>query len=103
MLLLSRVYQIFAKNAFIFYDHHDLFESSFQGEFPFTCTDFPWDKSNEVLRTADIPGSETARCVLNTDYYCASDENMEKLFKVFEFPTAYTVRQLSCYHRIFFS
>lgn len=84
LIVIARNAQTFVKNVYPFYFNNEKWETGNSMEYPVSCTDLPWDSATETLRTTSEPGSSDAKCSLNREYYCASDENMSLLLKYHE-------------------
>ena len=92
ILVISRVSQQFFKNTAIFMNDQEQFVTKYNSEFPYTCSEAPWNEETETLSLKSL--AESVNCTLNSDYYCASDENIQELIDIFEFPDPnYNVRE----------
>jgi hypothetical protein len=71
-------------------------------EFPFKCTQMPWNDTDQSYWTEDEPGSDNAICYLHTSFYCEDQDSLNKFYRLFmgsQFnnsdPVRLTVRRLT--------
>jgi hypothetical protein len=87
LLLLAQAAQTFVKKMYPVYfepDYETVFEGMYPGlEFPFTCTQMPWNDDTQTYWTTDEPGSTNAMCSLNEDFYCGSQDNLNNFYYLF--------------------
>jgi hypothetical protein len=85
----------------------DNYETEFEmiypdDEFPFKCTQMPWNDTDQSYWTEDEPGSDNAICYLHTSFYCEDQDSLNKFYRLFmgsQFnnsdPVRLTVRRLT--------
>jgi hypothetical protein len=77
-LLIAQGEQTFVKKAYPPYQNR----AKYGRPYPFNCTAFPWDDTNQVLLTDSLPGSEDAICSINP-YYCESEDHIKDFFALY--------------------
>lgn len=100
LVLLASATQTFVKRtipAYLEENYEETYEDHNSGhEFPYTCTNMPWNQTTQSLWTSDEPGETNAMCTFNEDYYCKSQQTLNYFYEYFLANYQNTSSDVSC-------